>query len=315
MNFTVLLSTCKRADMMASEREIKDLLDQCYEGEAEKVIQAINENPQMINACNVERITPLMQSISGENDWELTRWLINHPLLQFSYTDEYDNSLVHYAVWSYRMPFDIFINLIDICLDKTVFDEEQGSLKLINMFNEYNHSPLDYAGTTRKMEREFLLYLCSIGARYWSMDEDRRNCVFHWEGCNCIFKEFGKGEVRIQTWLHLDLEEEAFLWCVAGNDYSGFKRLMKIKEISCLNDFDIELSKIDMSQLKAVAKLFNRQKIKQLWGELPTLQNLVYEQIYTDWKIKKLERRFGWTLPQLDAYNYHETICNILPFK
>ena len=193
MNFTVLLSTCKRADMMASEREIKDLLDQCYEGEAEKVIQAINENPQMINACNVERITPLMQSISGENDWELTRWLINHPLLQFSYTDEYDNSLVHYAVWSYRMPFDIFINLIDICLDKTVFDEEQGSLQLINMFNEYNHSPLDYAGTTRKMEREFLLYLCSIGARYWSMDEDRRNCVFHWEGCNCIFKEFGKG--------------------------------------------------------------------------------------------------------------------------
>ena len=40
--------------MMASEREIKDLLDQCYEGEAEKVIQAINENPQMINAFNVE---------------------------------------------------------------------------------------------------------------------------------------------------------------------------------------------------------------------------------------------------------------------
>ena len=284
--------------MGASECAIKELLDLCYEGEAEKVIQVINENPKMINSFDDELFTPLMKSLCGENDWELTRWLINHPNLVHYSTDIYENSLAHYAVYSYSMPFDIFINLIDVCLDKTVFDEEQGNLKLINNFNEYNHSPLDCAGFGNR--KPFLLYLCSIGAHYWKMDKEWRNCVFSQFGIRKVQLRFQN--VTIETWLALELVDEAYLWCIAANDYSGFKRLMKIKDIS----------KIDTRQLKAVAKLFNRQKIRQLWGEFPTLQNLAYEQVYNDWKIQKLERIFGWTLPVLGAQNYHETICNIL---
>ena len=284
--------------MEASECATKELLDLCYEGEAEKVIQVINENPKMINTFNDEIVNPLMKSIRGENDWELTRWLINHPDLLHYSSDIYESSLAHYAVNSY-MPFDIFINLIDVCLDKTVFDEEQGNLKMINNFNEYNYSPLDDAGFRNR--KPFLLYLCSIGAQYWKMDKEWRNCVF---------TELGEVQLRfqnvtIETWLALGLVDEAYLWCIAANDYSGFKRLMKIKEIS----------KMDTRQLKAVAKLFNRQRIRQLWGEFPKLQNLVYEQVYHDWKIQKLDRIFGWTLPELGAHSYHETICKILKIE
>ena len=56
--------------MGASECAIKELLDLCYEGEAEKVIQVINENPKMINSFDDELFTPLMKSLCGENDWE-----------------------------------------------------------------------------------------------------------------------------------------------------------------------------------------------------------------------------------------------------
>ena len=82
-----------------------------------------------------------------------------------------------------------------------------------------------------------------------------------------------------------------------------------------LQKIDEDKGDFENWQLKAGAKLFNRQKIWQLWGEFPTLQNLAYEQVYHNWKIQKLERIFGWTLPELGAQNYHETICNILPFK
>ena len=80
--------------MGASECAIKELLDLCYEGEAEKVIQVINENPKMINSFDDELFTPLMKSLCGENDWELTRWLINHPNLVHYSTDIYENSFM-----------------------------------------------------------------------------------------------------------------------------------------------------------------------------------------------------------------------------
>jgi len=74
--------------------------------------------------------------------------------------------------------------------------------------------------------------------------------------------------VTLDNWIFTGCQYQAQYWAVVANNISD------LREISTMKYVDL-----DVPNLKILANVFNRQKIRTVWGEVPSLQSLAMEEL------------------------------------
>ena len=221
----------------------------CAAGDEREAKIMVERDPGIINKQdNINGSTGLMWALLKRRH-SFTRWLLSLPGLNINIRNENkDIALEHAVTWD--APLDIMITLIKLSSWQTVNQKDSNGL-----------TALDWA--VLKNNTGLALYLSWLGAECGK--ENRKYKKVTWDTwVSEVMRSPEKGK---------QLFIESQYWAVAANDKKALRRVARVVIKRK------QLEKLEREKLRTLAKLFRRRKICSVWGDIPGLQSLAWEEL------------------------------------
>ena len=213
----------------------------CMQGDVTAAKCLYQHDPDIVNQTDLRGGTGLMRAL-WRGRYPISRWILSLPELDTTICNSFDLTTLHFAS---DAPLDILIHVAKITDRET-----------LNKKDRNGKTALDHALYFENTSS--ILYLT-------------------WLGVDCR-GEYRYKEISWDTWVEAAITDNSVLydsqyWAVASG-----QRLTLMKLISTLRSLD-QLNMLDRENLRSLAKLFKRESICGMWGDLSSLGSLTWEEV------------------------------------